>query len=172
MRHRLRLEPPRWRSVRWWLAVVVGIVLGGLTHIVWDAFTHVGRWGSDLVPALSEHVGPMPLTQWLQYASGVAGLAGIVWWWRAVQRRRTPEEAPPRAARLRGPLRLLPVAGAAAGLVLCLATVTSDTEPARVLVRAVTLGGLGIVAGLLTLALVWHVAVSGVGASRRVRRGR
>lgn len=161
VRRRLRLDPPRWRSIRWWVAVVVGVALGALTHVVWDGFTHTTAWGADLVPALRRPVGPLPLTSWLQYASGLGGLVGIALWWRAVQLRRSPDDSAPRAGRLRGPLRLLPVVGAALGVVLGVAwvSVSSDAQPARVLVTAVKFGGLGGLAGLLALTLVWHVAV-------------
>lgn len=159
VRRRLRLEPTRWRSARWWLAVVAGVALGALTHVGWDAFTHPGQWGSELVPALRGTLGPWLVTSWLQYVSGVVGLVGIVSWWRSVQRRRPPDDSAPRAPRLRRPLVALPVAGAAAGLVLWLATLPSDAVTSRVVVRAVTLGGLGAAAGLLALALTWHVIV-------------
>ncbi|MEU8027079.1 DUF4184 family protein [Streptomyces sp. NPDC049099] len=71
----LRCGAPRAR-VR---AVSVGrwygsAVLGALTHVVWDAFTHHERWGTRLIPAVGRG-GPagMPLYSWLQYGSSVAG---------------------------------------------------------------------------------------------------
>ncbi|MER6544261.1 DUF4184 family protein [Streptomyces sp. NPDC001250] len=38
-------------SVVWWY---VSAALGALTHVVRDAFTHDGRWGTRLIPAI-EH---------------------------------------------------------------------------------------------------------------------
>nr|WP_262927810.1 DUF4184 family protein [Microbacterium sp. NIBRBAC000506063] len=37
--------------------VAVSLLLGVLSHIVWDAFTHEGRWGLALIPALDEQWG-------------------------------------------------------------------------------------------------------------------
>ncbi len=64
--------------------VAVSLVLGVLSHIAWDAFTHEGRWGLALFPALDETWGPLPGFKWLQYGSGVGGVAvlaifGAVW---------------------------------------------------------------------------------------------
>ena len=66
------------------VTIVVSLVLGVLSHIVWDAFTHEGRWGTGLVPALAEPWGPLPGIKWLQYGSSLIGLGilavcAIVW---------------------------------------------------------------------------------------------
>ncbi|TQM62650.1 DUF4184 family protein [Humibacillus xanthopallidus] len=61
---------------------------------------------------------------------------------------------------LRAPVvDLLPVAGAVAGLALWMASISSGALPSAVVVRAVTLAGLGAAAGLVLLAFTWHVAV-------------
>lgn len=57
--------------------IVVALAIGIATHVVWDAFTHPDRWGSVLVPGLATAWGPLPGTQWLQYASSVGGLVLI-----------------------------------------------------------------------------------------------
>lgn len=59
------------------LLVVVSLVLGVLSHIAWDAFTHEGRWGVELVPALAERWGPFHGYRWFQYASSGLGLLGL-----------------------------------------------------------------------------------------------
>lgn len=75
----LRCGAPRARArpvtaVRWY----VSAVLGALTHVVWDAFTHHGRWGTRLLPAIGRgRVAGMPLFSWLQYGSSVAGAVVI-----------------------------------------------------------------------------------------------
>lgn len=68
------------------LATMIGIV----THIVWDAFTHEGRAGLSLIPALEDEWGPLPGYKWLQYGCGVGGvivlaIAALMW-----LRRRSP----------------------------------------------------------------------------------
>ncbi|MEV6117997.1 DUF4184 family protein [Streptomyces sp. NPDC052109] len=68
----------------------VSAVLGALTHVVWDAFTHQGRWGSRLVPAIGQaRPAGMPLYSWLQYGSSVVGALVI-----AVFAARAPRRAP------------------------------------------------------------------------------
>ena len=53
----LRCGAPRARvtaalAVRWY----VSAALGALTHVVWDAFTHLDRWGMRLFPVLGREV--------------------------------------------------------------------------------------------------------------------
>src|SRR5690606_8374393 len=56
------------------LLVVVALMLGVLSHIVWDIFTHEGRWGVDTFPALQDQWGPLLGYKWLQHGSSVIGL--------------------------------------------------------------------------------------------------
>ncbi|MFD5794697.1 DUF4184 family protein [Streptomyces diastatochromogenes] len=84
----LRCGAPRARvravSVLWWY---VSAVLGSLTHVVWDAFTHHDRWGSRLIPALGRSLAGMPLYSWLQYGtSAVAAVVIAVFLVRALRR--------------------------------------------------------------------------------------
>ncbi|MGW2709702.1 DUF4184 family protein [Streptomyces sp. NPDC001356] len=75
----LRCGAPRARvraaSAGWWYA---SAVLGALTHVVWDAFTHHDRWGTRLVPAIGrERPAGVPLFTWLQYGSSAAAAVVI-----------------------------------------------------------------------------------------------
>ncbi|MEU2714120.1 DUF4184 family protein [Streptomyces sp. NPDC007205] len=91
----LRCGTPRARiravSVGWWY---VSAVLGALTPVVWDAFTHHGRWGTRLIPAIGRG-GPagMPLFSWLQYGSSVVG-APVIAAFAARALRRAPAGEP------------------------------------------------------------------------------
>ncbi|MFI1000985.1 DUF4184 family protein [Streptomyces galbus] len=51
-------------------------VLGALTHVFWDAFTHHDRWGVRLFPVLDDQVAGSPLYRYLQY--GGSALAAVV----------------------------------------------------------------------------------------------
>ena len=51
-------------------------VLGALTHVVWDAFTHLDRWGMRLFPVLGREVAGSPLYWYLQY--GGSAVATVV----------------------------------------------------------------------------------------------
>ncbi|KUM81992.1 DUF4184 family protein [Streptomyces curacoi] len=84
-RARVRLSP----AVRWY----VSAALGALTHVVWDAFTHLDRWGMRLFPVLGEEIAGSPLYWYLQYGgSAVAALAIAAF--VVVALRRTPADAP------------------------------------------------------------------------------
>jgi hypothetical protein len=60
--------------------LVVSLLIGVLTHIVWDLFTHEGRWGVAAIPALAEQWGPLLGYKWLQHGSSVLGLVIIGIW--------------------------------------------------------------------------------------------
>jgi len=74
------------------LLLIAALAIGVATHLAWDAFSHEGRLGVALVPALDAAWGPMPGFKWIQHGSSVAGLLVLaVWavlWWR-----RTPSGA-------------------------------------------------------------------------------
>ena len=75
--------PPDGRAVRWSVAAVascaVSAMFGGLTHLVWDSFTHTTGWGVRHVAVLRTEV-PFPilgtdtLARALQHTSSIAGL--------------------------------------------------------------------------------------------------
>jgi hypothetical protein len=74
-------RPQRWRvSGRDSALLVVSLLIGVASHILWDLFTHEGRWGVAAVPALAERWGPLAGYKWLQHGSSVLGLVIIVVW--------------------------------------------------------------------------------------------
>ncbi|WP_309129125.1 DUF4184 family protein [Microbacterium sp.] len=60
------------------LLLVLSLLLGVLSHIGWDLFTHEGRWGVEAFPVLQQMWGPLAGYRWLQHGSSVAGLLVIV----------------------------------------------------------------------------------------------
>ena len=105
---------PRWLRMRWprewshgsragwhslWsggvpggLLLVASLLIGIASHILWDLFTHPGRWGSELLPGLASAWGPLDGTQWLQYLSSAFGLVVLAIWGGLWLRRREPVE--------------------------------------------------------------------------------
>ena len=93
------------RSPRWWGRSAVAVLLGALTHVGWDAFTHAGGWGVERVGALREPVvwggaaGPPGYTL-AQHGSTAIGLALLaLWtraWWRTAPLREPGPVSPPR----------------------------------------------------------------------------
>ncbi|MXM62997.1 DUF4184 family protein [Streptomyces sp. HUCO-GS316] len=84
----LRCGAPRARvrlsSAAWWY---VSAALGALTHVVWDAFTHLDRWGMRVFPVLGQTVAGSPLYWYLQYgSSAVAAVVIAVFVMRALRR--------------------------------------------------------------------------------------
>ncbi|MDP9026507.1 MAG: DUF4184 family protein, partial [Actinomycetota bacterium] len=80
-----------WRPSGWGWASTLGVLVlsalvGGLTHLLWDSFTHPG-WLVDHVAVLRQQLGPLPLEKWLQHLSSVTGLAIVgVWSFRHLRR--------------------------------------------------------------------------------------
>ncbi|MFF0436590.1 DUF4184 family protein [Streptomyces sp. NPDC004327] len=58
---------------------VVSAVIGATTHIVWDAFTHLDRWGTRVIPLLSEVVGGFPVYLYAQYGGSALALVALTW---------------------------------------------------------------------------------------------
>ena len=80
------------------LGAAMAIVVGAWTHQIWDAFTHRGRWGTQVWPALNLelHILGLPLRGYkmFQYGSTLIGLPLLVL--LAVQKLRVtrPHEIP------------------------------------------------------------------------------
>jgi len=56
----------------------IAIVLGALTHILWDAFTHRGTFVTDNFPLL---LGPTPGVSWLPIYHLLQGVSSVVGLW-------------------------------------------------------------------------------------------
>ncbi|MET9376528.1 DUF4184 family protein [Streptomyces sp. NPDC002992] len=53
--------------------------LGATTHVVWDEFTHLDRWGTRTIPFLAEVVAGFPVYLYLQYGGSALALVLLVW---------------------------------------------------------------------------------------------
>ncbi|MFD5325876.1 DUF4184 family protein [Streptomyces sp. NPDC127092] len=60
-----------------WFAVSAAV--GATTHVVWDAFTHLDRWGTRLIPVLGEVVGGFPVYLYAQYGGSALALVLLGW---------------------------------------------------------------------------------------------
>ncbi|MBW5485346.1 DUF4184 family protein [Streptomyces bambusae] len=68
----------------------VSAVAGSLTHVVWDSFTHLDRYGTRALPWLSDlRYGGFPLYTYLQYGSSFLAATVLVWF-TVTGLRRTP----------------------------------------------------------------------------------
>jgi hypothetical protein len=69
------------------VAVTASLLLGATTHVVWDAFTHVGRLSRAYPGLLDPHV-----LRWLQHGSTLLGTACLAWWVAGKLRNAVPVE--------------------------------------------------------------------------------
>jgi hypothetical protein len=76
------------------LRAALAVLLGAMTHLLWDSFTHRGTFMTDAFPALLSRTPGftwLPIYHLLHALSSVAGLVILGWWLRHLQRQ------PPRA---------------------------------------------------------------------------
>ncbi len=136
---------------RSWLLVPLGVVLGAVTHAVWDEFTHAGRWGATHIPWLAASHGGLPGVSWAQYASGLFGLsaclAAVVVAWR---RRPVGELVARRHPRSTVILWAAPAAGVV-GAVVAAGLLAHDLRSAVYL--AITKGALSAVVAAVAVAV-------------------
>lgn len=85
----------RWTRALW---LAASVLMGVLSHIAWDEFTHEGRRGVALFPALAEPWGPLLGFKWLQHGSSILGLVIIGVWALLWLRRARPRSAVCQAA--------------------------------------------------------------------------
>jgi hypothetical protein len=134
-----------------------GLLVGALTHVVWDSFTHAGAWGVRHSTWLSSWHGSRPGYDWAQDASTVLGglalLGYALWWWSTTPPRSRPVAAP-------ATVRVL-----GCGLVAA-ATVAGAADGWRLAHNPFLMATHGITAGLAALALTASIHY-GLSRSRR-----
>ncbi|MBB1254791.1 DUF4184 family protein [Streptomyces sp. OF3] len=82
-------------SARLLVCGYLSAALGSATHVVWDAFTHQGRWGVRALPFLeSTTVAGLPGYSLAQYGSSAVALLVLAAFWRSAARR-PPAAGPP-----------------------------------------------------------------------------
>lgn len=96
----------------------VSAVAGSLTHVVWDSFTHIDRWGTNALPELGEPLAfGLPLYSYLQYGSSAVAACALLWF-TATALRRLPDSAAPASVPVLGRAE---VWGAIALVAVCVA---------------------------------------------------
>ncbi len=79
--------------------IVISILVGVATHVLWDSFTHADSWLYKLWPILQERVGvpllgTLPVYKVLQHSSTVLGLFALFVWLLLWYRRSNPAPVP------------------------------------------------------------------------------
>ena len=134
---------------------VAALALGVLTHVVWDAFTHAGRWGVRALPLLAGRVAGVPLHSLAQDISGLVGLAVIAVWFALLPRRELDT-----AARLATrPLRLATAIGVAGATALGIGFGLTQGGPIwRIAFEAATTTLVGVAVVILLGCVAWRVS--------------
>jgi hypothetical protein len=113
-RHQQRLArlavPFRWGPALRFALILCSLLVGAISHLAWDAFTHdrgfVVRNFPDLrSPALQEFGTHRPLYNVLQHGSSLLGMAALAFWYWRWFKRTPPQPVPPHLqldARLKG----------------------------------------------------------------------
>lgn len=163
------------------VAVVISVLVGAVTHIVWDSFTHTNNFGVTLFPMLAVElfaVGTYTVYVYraLQHGSSVAGLVVLAWWsWRWLMKR------PVQAASLPVTLTRRRQVAAIAAMVGVSATVSlfagilaigdlTGTEALERFVGGVVFTGLPVLtAAVLAYSAVWQIWCARARAARATR---
>lgn len=138
-----------------WLLSVPGVIVGALTHVVWDAFTHEDGWVVERWSPLAASVGGAGVYAALQIVSSIVGLAIVVWYaWRVL--RRLPR-GPRRPAPVVGRWALISVLAAAAlsGMVISALVAPYGAEAAAYYLAVTPILTLGF--GLTCLCVWWQL---------------
>jgi hypothetical protein len=148
---------------RFWL-IVLSILAGTSTHLVWDVFTHRGTWiyrhwrflhGELDLPVL----GPMKIYKLMEFGSSVLGLVVVAVWICYWYQTTKPSTAPPaQLAPPRAFLILLPLAAIAGGAVCAWFRVGVELE-LRAIVHFATDTLLASITIFLVGLLVYGIAV-------------
>jgi hypothetical protein len=132
--------------------VALALVVGAASHVLWDEFTHDGRWGTAHLPALATTWAGYPGHSWAQGLSTVVGallLGGwLTRWWR-----RSPTRP---VARTRTPWLVWPMVLATGVAAALEATLRFGPTPGMPFV-AVTHAGSALLAATVAASLLWRV---------------
>ena len=86
----LRERLVRFTSFNWngyfsrhWFVVIISVVTGAFSHLLWDNFTHRYGWFVNAMPVLKHQIGfeniKFPITTILQHLSTALGTLAMVW---------------------------------------------------------------------------------------------
>lgn len=134
---------------------LLALTLGALTHVLWDATSHGTGMIVQRVPALEDIVLGLPVYKWIQFGSGILGLACLGW--LALRTRDVrPDLSGPGQTRL-WILAFVTLGGPALALSLFAAWRFGTGSLENVLVHLVTGGIAGLGCGALLYGLLYRL---------------
>ncbi|MCA9222582.1 MAG: DUF4184 family protein, partial [Planctomycetales bacterium] len=154
-----RLKP----HLFFYAGLFAAIVIGAFTHQIWDAFTHKGRWGTDLVPALNATVAiggyNVPGYKLFQYGSTFVGLP-LLLVATIFSLNRTPATHPPISASLTSKL-LLPLSLCLVPMLVAVFALSAQPNAYQALGVTIRLSGAIIMVWCIVYCIGLHVVASG-----------
>ncbi|MDX1927832.1 MAG: DUF4184 family protein [Pirellulaceae bacterium] len=101
-RPQLSTKPTLMHQVLVYASIAAAVGFGAFSHQIWDAFTHQGRWGTQLLPWLNVEVSlggySAPGFKLLQYSSTLVGLPLLAVYSHVCLWRASPQHALPKSA--------------------------------------------------------------------------
>lgn len=148
-------------------AAALAVLVGAGSHVLLDEFTHVGRWGHEHIPWLSQSYAGLAGAQWAQYVAGVGGLVALAVM-VALALHRAP--ARPRPVRSRTGRWAVTIGVLVGGFVAVAdAAMVAATSLSAALFVLATRGVLAVIAGLLVGAIVWRATQTSTEQAERSR---
>jgi hypothetical protein len=79
------------------LLIVLSLLVGSITHVIWDSFTHIYGWMVEQFGFLSIRVGGIPLYTLLQNLGSLVGIGLLIYWFvRWLPHAPQSDQLPPR----------------------------------------------------------------------------
>lgn len=69
-----------WGPPKRFLLIVLSVLVGSMTHVIWDSFTHVYGWMVEQIAFLSIRIGGTPLYSILQDLGSLVGIGLLIYW--------------------------------------------------------------------------------------------
>jgi len=168
MRRRLAFVQRTSRPPAWSPAVLVSLVVGAMTHVTWDSFTHGGAAVAQLLPAIENRLFTVSgytvyVFSVLQHASSVVGtLTLMLWIWRwyrkapEAETRATPAPSADARRRIVGAIAVA-VAAAVGVAIISRLPVALTLRGLQGLTRGVVVAGLAsLFMSVMVYAVAWH----------------
>jgi hypothetical protein len=79
------------------ILIVLSVLVGSITHVIWDSFTHIYGWAVEQFAFLSIRLGGTPLYEILQELGSLVGIGLLVYWFvRWLPNAPQSDQLPPR----------------------------------------------------------------------------
>jgi membrane-bound metal-dependent hydrolase YbcI (DUF457 family) len=163
LRVRARIPVPQRLTPHEWRWAGPGVVIGSLTHVFWDAFTHSDGWAVRHLHGLTDpFMGGLPAFKVAQYGSGVVGVVLVLGYGLRALAEASPDhdETPLATTQERAVAwQVLLVVPVVCGLGFVVGAMATGVGTEMLLYVAVVRGVSGLGLALTAVAVWWHLRV-------------